>query len=634
MGNPYYVTYNNGNPTPVAYQRAFYTNNQSNNPTISISQDAPEVYDVTGGQYSCGRDINALGAGDYGASSLGATWNRIVNWARSDKGQKTLMIAASTVGIIAGVALIATGAGSGIGARLIAVGASSLIGGYINERRGGSFLGGWVGGAASGLISSFGFSAAGALYNAATISSSTGAVLQYGLSSFAFGGAGAGVGAFASNAVVQKIDTGEVNWEQAAQNGIITGISEGKTTITVKSNNAGMQNSTTINVTGYASGDWSYENLTDGTIKITKYLGNSENIVVPAKIDGHEVSLIARRTFGSINTTNKTAKTVTVSNGIKTIEFASFSYLDNVDEIIIPASVNSITSNAFEDSKIKKFVVDKNNQNYMSIDDVLYEKKDNQPVSVINYPSNKNNTTYAVPDTVKEIDYRAVVNNEYLKEIYLPENVTSVVNTVFVNLVNLEKIYIYNPKLYMYHHNENTTIISKCPNVVIYGYKDSKAEEYAGKIIASFVPLDVKISFENNALYTSKGGSITNNVITNYPVLTFTGYTWKSSNTKIATVDSNGKVTALDNGNAVISASKVINGITITANYILNVTDILKGDMNQNGRIDLSDIIILLKKYLGTLEIKDNDLSIGDMSNNNKIDLSDIIRLLRIYLNS
>ena len=56
MGNPYYVTYNNGKPTPVAYQRTFYTNNQSNNTTSGISRDAPEVYDVTGGQYSCGRE--------------------------------------------------------------------------------------------------------------------------------------------------------------------------------------------------------------------------------------------------------------------------------------------------------------------------------------------------------------------------------------------------------------------------------------------------------------------------------------------------------------------------------------------------------------------------------------------------
>ena len=192
--------------------------------TSGVTQESPCVQNVTGNSgYSCGGEINAPGAGDCGRSSLGATWNKIVDWVSSDKGQKTLMIAASTVGIIAGVALVATGAGSGIGARLIAMGASSLIGGFFNEWRGGSFLGGWVGGAASGLISSFGFSAAGAFYNAAAISNTTGAVLQYGISSFVFGGLGAGTGAFVSNVAVQQIDTGEVNWEQAEKNGMITG---------------------------------------------------------------------------------------------------------------------------------------------------------------------------------------------------------------------------------------------------------------------------------------------------------------------------------------------------------------------------------------------------------------------------
>ena len=57
MDTPYYVTYNNGRPTPVSYQRTYYANNQSNNATNSVSQDTPEVYDVIGGQgYSCGRD--------------------------------------------------------------------------------------------------------------------------------------------------------------------------------------------------------------------------------------------------------------------------------------------------------------------------------------------------------------------------------------------------------------------------------------------------------------------------------------------------------------------------------------------------------------------------------------------------
>ena len=60
--------------------------------------------------------------------------------------------------------------------------------------------------------------------------------------------------------------------------------------------------------------------------------------------------------------------------------------------------------------------------------------------------------------------------------------------------------------------------------------------------------------------------------------------------------------------------------------------DGIKGDMNQNGKIDLQDIIILLKKYLGTLTTTDEDKTIGDMDNNGSIGLKDIILLLRTYL--
>ena len=56
--------------------------------------------------------------------------------------------------------------------------------------------------------------------------------------------------------------------------------------------------------------------------------------------------------------------------------------------------------------------------------------------------------------------------------------------------------------------------------------------------------------------------------------------------------------------------------------------------MNQNGKVDLQDIIILLKKYLGTLTTTDEDKTIGDMDNNGSIGLKDIILLLRTYLGS
>ena len=64
----------------------------------------------------------------------------------------------------------------------------------------------------------------------------------------------------------------------------------------------------------------------------------------------------------------------------------------------------------------------------------------------------------------------------------------------------------------------------------------------------------------------------------------------------------------------------------------LKVNSSLKGDMNGNGKIDLQDIIILLKKYLGTLTTTEEDKIIGDMDNNGSIGLKDIILLLRSYL--
>ena len=60
--------------------------------------------------------------------------------------------------------------------------------------------------------------------------------------------------------------------------------------------------------------------------------------------------------------------------------------------------------------------------------------------------------------------------------------------------------------------------------------------------------------------------------------------------------------------------------------------DFMKGDMNNNDKIDLQDIIILLKKYLKSMDTTEDDIEIGDMDENDTIGLKDIILLLRTYL--
>lgn len=61
--------------------------------------------------------------------------------------------------------------------------------------------------------------------------------------------------------------------------------------------------------------------------------------------------------------------------------------------------------------------------------------------------------------------------------------------------------------------------------------------------------------------------------------------------------------------------------------------DILLGDMNQNDKIDLSDIIILLKKYLSG-DATSQELELGDMNGDGNLGLSDIITLLKVYLSA
>ena len=232
MGNPYYVTYNNGKPTPVAYQRAFYTNNQSNNTSNSVSRDAPEVYDVTDGQgYSCGRDIHALGSGDYGADSLGATWNRIVDWARSDKGQKALLTTLSVLEIAGGVAItIATGGTASIlltaaAGALTGGGFMSLISGYGAETQGGNFTTGWIGGEISGTLTGAGIGAGGGIFKSLALQSgatatqaASGLILMQGVS-----GIGGFAGGYYSSEYMQNQSSGEIDKDLAIRSGEVSG---------------------------------------------------------------------------------------------------------------------------------------------------------------------------------------------------------------------------------------------------------------------------------------------------------------------------------------------------------------------------------------------------------------------------
>jgi hypothetical protein len=74
------------------------------------------------------------------------------------------------------------------------------------------------------------------------------------------------------------------------------------------------------------------------------------------------------------------------------------------------------------DPLLTAITVADNNQNYRSIDGVLFDKN---AETLIKYPEGKTASSYTVPDGTIKISAYAFYNNEYLKGITIPASVTS-----------------------------------------------------------------------------------------------------------------------------------------------------------------------------------------------------------------
>ncbi len=71
--------------------------------------------------------------------------------------------------------------------------------------------------------------------------------------------------------------------------------------------------------------------------------------------------------------------------------------------------------------------------------------------------------------------------------------------------------------------------------------------------------------------------------------------------------------------------------------YTMSLIDYFEknlGDMNSNGIIDLSDILICLKMHFRKIEGTYYQLKVGDMNKNDKIDLADVLILLKEYFHN
>ncbi len=83
----------------------------------------------------------------------------------------------------------------------------------------------------------------------------------------------------------------------------------------------------------------------DGVATITKYNGNSENVIIPAEIDGYKVKSISFEAFRQDNC--KAIKSVVVPEGVEEAPNWLFTGCTNMESITLPSTLKVLATDWF-----------------------------------------------------------------------------------------------------------------------------------------------------------------------------------------------------------------------------------------------------------------------------------------------
>lgn len=236
---------------------------------------------------------------------------------------------------------------------------------------------------------------------------------------------------------------------------------------------------TSLNAFAETSEDFEYRILENGTAEITGYNGTAEDLVIPSKIDGYEVTSIGEQAFlvnnyiirvtmpdtvtniggqafylceninkvklsKNLKTIQNTAfygcvslANVEIPDCVEVIEFGAFSKCTSLVDIAIPASVTKIGQCAFEEClSLKKITVNPANKSYCDLNGVLFNK---EKTEILSYPNAMSNS-YEIPDTVTAIAPFAFAACNNLTMVKIPNGVKTIGEYAFINCSALSSV--------------------------------------------------------------------------------------------------------------------------------------------------------------------------------------------------
>ena len=256
----------------------------------------------------------------------------------------------------------------------------------------------------------------------------------------------------------------------------------------------------------FTSGEFDYLINEDGTVTIYAWYGNSEILDLPSVIDGLQVSEIGEYSFSS----KENLISVSIPEGIKTLEEAAFYNCPNLIDVSIPDSVTIIGDRVFSDcislnsislsdkvttigkdvfqrcTSLNSISISPDNEFYAVIDSVLFDKKEK---ALLCYPIGLDKNDYSVPEGISKIGTNAFSGCD-LVTISLPETIQTIEDGAFSQCEHLEKVDLKNgletigEKVFAYCTNlseievpETTNQIGKGPFLLCHSLKDIRVSQ-------------------------------------------------------------------------------------------------------------------------------------------------------------
>ena len=165
----------------------------------------------------------------------------------------------------------------------------------------------------------------------------------------------------------------------------------------------------------FASGDYEYALLDDGTAEITGYSGKAESLEISSELDGKSVTAIGDRAFFSCS---------------------------GLTSVTIPDSVTAIGSNPFQYCEsLSDIRVSPDHPALATIDGVLFSKADKRLVC---YPCAFSASSYEIPQDTLVIGNHAFFGCFSLTTITIPDSVTAIGDYAFSACKSLTSVTIPN----------------------------------------------------------------------------------------------------------------------------------------------------------------------------------------------